>query len=582
MKLTYVRSRSYPTTFPVSAVILGLSLVSRGVWAQPLIDPRYVPADRLALYDSLVFDDARGKALEMFVEWIPSHDPRYGYDLLPDGTILLYQTNVGRFGKAVVARQDEDIFLRWTTYERDGQIASQGIRLELRGPYTCDLDTGTVSPPAADADFHWNLFTHATRALVPRNGARFTILGFPFRFSNLPPSLLQNYPVSRSRISDRYGFYEKEPFVYRTSAGRFGKIMPYPRDYPSSLPWAFVWVTYNFDRSFQSYGSGMDFYSYRTGWHRVERFDLDAGFGTLPGDPETDFYRSGPSNTPDLYGANGTLFAAFGEERPDVRFETIDTAMIRSARLSPQPINGSDDARNRIPTNCIVLYETAQGRLGKMKVVEYGRDLVIAWRTFNTGTSSWSSGSWLVVPGTRLCDLDAGLPENDFLSASADFWWRHVSDVERYLEPRNGARFVVLPTVQSAGTLVEQKLVEVNPYLQKVVDTFEAAGGFENLNTSLFGSDDGTTFVRGDVDGDGAVTLDDSQRLLEVLAGKSVEPPCQDAADVDDDGDVDSDDALFLLSFLGSGSPQPPAPFPECGVDPTADTLSCLESSCEG
>jgi len=37
------------------------------------------------------------------------------------------------------------------------------------------------------------------------------------------------------------------------------------------------------------------------------------------------------------------------------------------------------------------------------------------------------------------CDLDAGLEG----SGSADFQWRMVSDVERYLEPASGARFAV-------------------------------------------------------------------------------------------------------------------------------------------
>ncbi|MDC0347505.1 hypothetical protein OAN47_03720 [Planctomycetota bacterium] len=44
---------------------------------------------------------------------------------------------------------------------------------------------------------------------------------------------------------------------------------------------------------------------------------------------------------------------------------------------------------------------------------------------------------------------------------------------------------------------------------------------------------------------------------------------------IDDDGGIDISDAITVLGYLFSGTGDPPAPFPECGGDPTADSLGC-------
>lgn len=46
----------------------------------------------------------------------------------------------------------------------------------------------------------------------------------------------------------------------------------------------------------------------------------------------------------------------------------------------------------------------------------------------------------LVVRGTWSCDLDIGAESQE----GTDFWWQQVTEIERYLVPRNGARFSVL------------------------------------------------------------------------------------------------------------------------------------------
>jgi hypothetical protein len=52
--------------------------------------------------------------------------------------------------------------------------------------------------------------------------------------------------------------------------------------------------------------------------------------------------------------------------------------------------------------------------------------------------------------------------------------------------------------------------------------------------------------------------------------------------DSNDDGRIDIADAQYIFNYLFAKGPQIPAPFPEAGVDPTFDELSCgLKDSCQ-
>lgn len=85
-------------------------------------------------------------------------------------------------------------------------------------------------------------------------------------------------------------------------------------------------------------------------------------------------------------------------------------------------------------------------------------------------------------------------------------------------------------------------------------------------------------FVRGDADGTGKVDISDAVKILNYLFLGGDAPPCLDAADVNDKGKVDISSAVSLLSFLFTGGAQPAVPFPNKGLDPTADDLSsCVQ-----
>ena len=85
-------------------------------------------------------------------------------------------------------------------------------------------------------------------------------------------------------------------------------------------------------------------------------------------------------------------------------------------------------------------------------------------------------------------------------------------------------------------------------------------------------------FVRADADGSGTVDLSDALAMLSDLFLGSSDLACLDAADANDDGAVTVSDPIQTLGFLFLGGSELPLPYPECGVDTTADVLGCSAS----
>ncbi len=91
----------------------------------------------------------------------------------------------------------------------------------------------------------------------------------------------------------------------------------------------------------------------------------------------------------------------------------------------------------------------------------------------------------------------------------------------------------------------------------------------------IFGESAAPRFVRGDANTNSVVDLSDPIFFLGSLFAGAGELLCEDAADGNDDGRLGVADAIFVLGHLfGGGAPIPP-PFPDPGVDPTADGLTC-------
>ena len=83
-----------------------------------------------------------------------------------------------------------------------------------------------------------------------------------------------------------------------------------------------------------------------------------------------------------------------------------------------------------------------------------------------------------------------------------------------------------------------------------------------------------TQFIRGDCNADGAFDISDAGGALTLLfIGGATS--CATACDANDDGTFDISDAIYSLAALFTSGSPPAAPYPDCGVDPTPDSLAC-------
>ncbi len=132
-----------------------------------------------------------------------------------------------------------------------------------------------------------------------------------------------------------------------------------------------------------------------------------------------------------------------------------------------------------------------------------------------------------------------------------------------------GARIDLGPRTRAEGTVSD-------PWANPVTIPVKVAEG-----GAILVQDNPRRFLRGDVNGDGALDASDPVALLSFLFRKPSRSiaGCPDAADVNDDGGVDLADALALLSYAFRGGEPPRPPFPQAGIDPTLDPLTACERS---
>ena len=97
--------------------------------------------------------------------------------LLEAGTVILYKTKSGRFGKLkllnIDAADNYKLTVEAVTYARDGLVYNSNNFLEVRGTFSADLDEVTTEVSAGDRDFWWERASSTATNLIPRNGAVF-------------------------------------------------------------------------------------------------------------------------------------------------------------------------------------------------------------------------------------------------------------------------------------------------------------------------------------------------------------------------------------------------------------------------
>lgn len=136
--------------------------------------------------------------------------------------------------------------------------------------------------------------------------------------------------------------------------------------------------------------------------------------------------------------------------------------------------------------------------------------------------------------------------------------------------PRNLLASAVLPEGTTSPVRIQIKAADLATP-RNFMATFDYK--FDFVGESVPG------FLRGDVDGDGAVSLLDPLTLSTIITDGLL-LDCAKAADGNDDGAANLVDVLYLLTNLFHQGPPPSEPWPACGTDPTPDTLDCTHS-CE-
>ncbi|MCI0650474.1 MAG: hypothetical protein L0Z55_01175 [Planctomycetes bacterium] len=172
-----------------------------------------------------------------------------------------------------------------------------------------------------------------------------------------------------------------------------------------------------------------------------------------------------------------------------------------------------------------------------------------------------------MAPGGFLVIFMDGDQEPDDLHAS-------------FLPPATGTLTFVLNT-GSDVLEIEADLLGADVAFGRAPDGGDASGILQaptpGAPNAPLSSDLVPKFVRGDANESGAVTAEDVDLLLEILASLAPLPACPDRLDANDDGAIDVGDAGFLALAIAGGGPAIPAPFPTAGIDPTPDSLPPCE-----
>ena len=124
---------------------------------------------------------------------------------------------------------------------------------------------------------------------------------------------------------------------------------------------------------------------------------------------------------------------------------------------------------------------------------------------------------------------------------------------------------------------LENLATTVSGFAQRGDELVAAGGGrlFSEL-VRIKARDPSRLFLRGDADDNGRLDLTDASFTLNFLFLAGTRPACEDALDADDNAQLDLNDALVVLNYLFLNGETPALPFPDPGVDPTADGIDCF------
>jgi len=178
--------------------------------------------------------------------------------------------------------------------------------------------------------------------------------------------------------------------------------------------------------------------------------------------------------------------------------------------------------------------------------------------------------------GHEMLVVDVFLHGPDETIAPVDYCTSNLCSIfgpyETIVVPPGGS--AVLIPQQLTGWIMMGDFVSIDCNSNGILDGCEIDQGAEDFNANGILDECEELFIRGDVDGDGAINVADAVIALAYLfTGGSIN--CAKAADSNADGILNIADGIQIIGYLFSASGDIAAPFPDCGLDPSANVLDC-------
>lgn len=125
-------------------------------------------------------------------------------------------------------------------------------------------------------------------------------------------------------------------------------------------------------------------------------------------------------------------------------FGQVEQVDARSLDLANDRINGSPrDPDNLLTSGNILVFQTNEGRLGKIQVRGNDFYLSIRWTLWSSDGTIFQSIDYFPVYKIGYYDLDHGKLDDSPDHRYSDFYWSIDDQVIRWLEPLNGAGFAL-------------------------------------------------------------------------------------------------------------------------------------------
>ncbi len=193
---------------------------------------------------------------------------------------------------------------------------------------------------------------------------------------------------------------------------------------------------------------------------------------------------------------------------------------------------------------------------------DYGPKKLILWHWMFAETSTYYVGM----------AYDGG-----FVEINDGSGWHEITPIGGYPFVQRGGSGSPLPEgtpIYSGQIPWRQDTFDISEYSGWVQIRFHFASdkavnyeGWYVDDVVVTGPPTGTTFIRGDANSDGEVTMADIIFLGNYIFQGGPEPLCLISGDANDDDVVDASDINYLANFLFFGGPSPYSPYPNCGVD---------------